>query len=128
MVALSTNWKMKMFRKAQVVFMCLIVSGCAAFQRSCAVFNAEQFASDWIVIQYQYNGEPINCWKLQDVSVVNKNSSDGIYWLDPKAGHLVHISGWYNRVQVNDGDFEGAARLLSIDGSKCGVGTYPRPL
>lgn len=31
----------------------------------------------------------------------------------------MHISGWYNRVQVSRGDFQGAARELAIDLATC---------
>jgi hypothetical protein len=36
----------------------------------------------------------------------------------------VHISGWYNRVQVNNGDWNGAAAALGIDLSRCHDGIY----
>lgn len=49
--------------------------------------------------------------------------TDGIFWQSPD-GHLVHISGWYNRVQVQNGDFEGAARQLGIDLASCSEGRY----
>jgi hypothetical protein len=45
-------------------------------------------------------------------------------WLDPHGSHLVHISGWYNRVQVNNGDWNGAAATLGIDLSRCHDGVY----
>lgn len=45
---------------------------------------------------------------------VLQSSSDGIYWKDTKTGHLVHISGWYNRVQVENGRFEEACELTGV--------------
>lgn len=101
----------------------LLLTGCAGFQRSCSSFNAQNFASDWIVVQYSYNGVPINCWKLPNTSISNEDHSDGIYWLDQNTGNLVHISGWYNRVQGRN--WATSAKTLSIDEKLCGDGAYP---
>lgn len=101
----------------------LLFAGCAGTQRSCASCNAENFGADWVVVQYKYDGAPVNCWKLPQTSIDNEAHSDGIYWLEP-SGHLVHISGWYNRVQVSHNDFEGAAKSIGIDLSRCAGGQY----
>ena len=74
-------------------------------------------------MQYGANGDPINCWKLMNVSITNEQSSDGIYWKEG-SGHLVHISGWYNRVQVNGGRYEEAAKLLGVELPKITNGKY----
>lgn len=97
--------------------------GCAGFQRSCQSGVAQSFGADWLIVQYQFNGEPTNCWQLRDKSVANEEASDGVYWTT-NTGHLVHISGWYNRIQVNGNDFEGAAKEVGIDLSKCIGGKY----
>jgi hypothetical protein len=91
-----------------------ILTGCAGFGRSCSSWNAENFGSDWIIVQYGMDGTPINCWKLVNVSVTNETGSDGIYWKDSETSHLIHISGWYNRVQVADGRFKEAADLVGV--------------
>jgi hypothetical protein len=100
------------------------LAGCAGLQRSCASGCAESFGRDWIVVQYRYDGTPLNCWRLPNTSITNESNSDGIYWLDPHGGHLVHISGWYNRVQVEGGSWADAGSVLGIDYSKCGDGAY----
>lgn len=96
----------------------LLITACAGMSRSCAGCNAERFGADWIVAQYVLDGSVMRCWKLPRTSVANEAGSDGIYWQD-LAGHLVHISGWYNRVQVSGGDWAGAAKALGVDLSKC---------
>ena len=106
------------------LFALLFLVSCAGFNRSCSACMAESYGSDWVVVQYNYNGSPLACWKLLDASVSNEEHSDGIYWVDSKTRHLVHISGWYNRVQVEGGDFEGAANLLGVELRKCQNGKY----
>lgn len=113
-----------MLRKIIAVVLLFSCVGCAGIQRSCSSFSAQNFGSNWIVVQYGYNGDPINCWKLENVSVANEDGSDGIYWKDSITGHLVHISGWYNRVQVEGGRFEEAAKLLGVELSKIANGKY----
>lgn len=100
----------------------LFCVGCAQFTRSCASFRAETFGSDFLVVQFDMVGRPFNCWKVTR-GVENETASDGIFWQD-NMGHLVHISGWYNRVQVAGGDWAGAARLVGIDVARCGGGRY----
>lgn len=107
-----------------VVFLTLLMlTGCAGMQRGCSSFWATQAGADWIIVQYGFNGDPINCWKLQNVSVSNEQSSDGIYWKEG-SGHLVHISGWYNRIQVDGGRYEEAAKLLGVELPKITNGKY----
>ena len=103
----------------------VVLSGCAGTARSCSSFSAESFGADWIVVQYRTDGTPLNCWKLKNASITNEQGSDGIYWKDPESGHLVHISGWYNRVQVTGNNYEEAARLVGVDMGACGNGKYP---
>ncbi len=102
----------------------LFLVGCAGFDRGCASSCAESYGADWVIVQYRFDGEPINCWKLRSASVTNEPTSDGIYWKDNVTGHLVHISGWYNRVQVENGNFESAAGLMGIDVNRCINGKY----
>lgn len=104
----------------------LLLCGCAGYQRSCASGIAGAVGADWIVVQYKMTGEPLNCWKLQGTSIANEEHSDGIYWLGEN-GHLVHISGQYNRVQVGGGKFEDAAKLVGVDMNICKNGKYTAP-
>lgn len=105
----------------------LFLFGCAGYQRSCASGCATQLGADWIVVQYKTDGDPINCWKLTGSSISNEQGTDGIYWLDDQTNNLVHISGWYNRVQVERNDFDGAAKLIGVDMKYCKNGKYIVP-
>ncbi len=116
----------KVARKIFLVLATLLLTACAGMNRGCAAYNAETFGADWVVVQYKMDGSPINCWKLRAVSVTNEEHSDGIYWKDTTTNHLVHISGWYNRVQVIGGDYDVAAKLIGVDPQKCGNGKYPK--
>jgi hypothetical protein len=100
-----------------------LLVGCAGMERECASCNAESYGADWIIVQYRNDGQPMNCWRLRETSVTNEPGSDGIYWKGPH-GHLVHISGHYNRVQVMHGDYEGAAKSIGIDLAACQDGRY----
>lgn len=104
----------------------LLLCGCASWERDCNSYSASNFGSDWIVLQYGYDGTPINCWKLTNTAISNEQNTDGIYWEAP-GGNLVHISGWYNRVQVSNSDFAGAAKQLGIDLKSCSEGKYIKP-
>lgn len=68
-------------------------------------------------------GQTIKCWQLHNVSVSNEEGSDGIYWKD-EHGNLVHISGNYNRVQINNGKWKEAADSMDIVLEKCKGGKY----
>lgn len=115
-----------MFKMKWLVMAFLLV-GCAGWQRSCSSCNAESFGSDWIVLQYGADGHPINCWELRNTSVDNEHGTDGIYWME-SSGHLIHISGWYSRVQVNNNDWAGAAKAIGVDDARCKDGAYlPAP-
>jgi len=103
-----------MFKKIRFAWLALlVVAGCAGMDRGCSSCVAENMGGDWIIIQYRFDGSPMACWKLRGTSVTNEEHSDGIYWKGP-TGHLVHISGWYNRVQVTNGDFDGAAKSVGV--------------
>lgn len=106
-----------------ILLAAFLTTGCAGASRDCSSANAGSFGADWIVVQYQANGTPMNCWKLENTAMDNEPHSDGIYWLDPK-GHLVHISGWYNRVQVERRSWEEAATAIGVDLSRCKNGKY----
>ncbi len=113
-------------KRFPLVMSLLFLTACAGWQRDCNSSVASSFGGDWIVLQYGFDGTPINCWKLKDVGITNERGTDGIYWQDP-AGHLVHISGWYNRVQVSNGDYAGAAKAIGINIDSCTGGKYVSP-
>lgn len=105
----------------------MFLFGCASIDRGCSSTVATTFGADWVVVQYRADGAPMNCWKLKNASIVNETGSDGVYWLDDKTGHLVHISGWYNRVQVSNGNFDNAAKLVGVESNLCKNGKYFPP-
>lgn len=108
--------------RARFTLLMLLLSGCAGWSRSCAARNAESFGADWIIVTHSADGRIINCWQLKDVSVTNESNSDGIYWQD--GSDLIHLSGWYDRVQVGGGDFAKAAKKVGADLSRCPGGKY----
>lgn len=101
-----------------------LLAGCASWNRGCSGCTASTFGADWVIITNGTDGHIINCWKLTGASVVNEEHSDGIWWKDEATGHLVHISGWYSRVQVQNADFKGAAKQLGVDLDHCPGGRY----
>ncbi len=105
-----------------LVLFSLMIAGCDGFTRGCQSRIAQDFGADWIIVQYNNNGEPVLCWVLDDESVANEATSDGIYW--SQDGHLVHISGWYNRVQVKDSNWTNAAISVGVDLTRCKNGVY----
>jgi len=85
---------------------------------------ASTAGSDWIVVQYGNDGKPFNCWQLRGVAVDNETNSDGIYWVDSTTGHLIHISGWYNRIQISHNDFQRGSTLVGVNLDSCKNGRY----
>lgn len=98
----------------------LSLAGCGpGYERRQAVANAESYGADWIVTQDRSDLTVGRCWLLHDVSVANEEHSDGIHWMDSQ-GHLLHLSGWYNRIMVVKGDWSESAKQLGVtDISKC---------
>lgn len=107
-----------MIRRLIHVAMSLLLVGCAGYQRGCTNKIAITFGSDWLVVQHAADGSVSNCWKLASTSIGNEEKSDGIYWQSPN-GHLIHLSGWYTRVQVAKESWKDAAAELKVDLSKC---------
>lgn len=108
-----------MMRTAWIVLTVMLLAGCAGVQRDCSAMWASNIGADWIIVQYRMDGTPIYCWKLKSVAITNEERSDGIFWKDSRTGHLIHLSGWYNRVQVVDGEFDGAAALIGAESVAC---------
>lgn len=96
----------------------LVLFGCAGAGRSCSSCSAQNFGADWIVVQMDMNGNPYRCWELPETSVSNEAQSDGIYWKEG-AGNLVHLSGHYNRVQVERGDWDRGFAELGLTREVC---------
>lgn len=108
----------------KVAALCLFVVGCSSWNRSCASFGAHTLGADWLVVQFDSTGRPFNCWMIDNATVSNEEAGDGIWWLDQQSGHIIHIAGWYNRVQVTGNDYGEAAQLLGVDVGKCTQGRY----
>ena len=104
----------------RLFLLALLLTGCAGMSRDCSSCNASNFGGD---VQYRFDGSPINCWKLRATPITNETQSDGIYWQD-RGGHLVHIAGWHNRVQVQGERWEEASATLGVEEPRCRNGVY----
>lgn len=100
------------------------MTGCKQFAKDVAQKRAGMFGGDWIVVQYAMDGRPFHCWKLSGVSL-SGTEGGSVDWKDSGNGHLVHLTGWENRVQVVGGDFDGAAEIVGVNASICKNGVYP---
>lgn len=115
------------FKLKSLIVGLFLLFGCASTERSCAAGCANDLGADWVIVQFGMDGKPFNCWKLRNVSVANEESSDGIYWFNDD-NDLVHISGWYNMVQVNGGNYDRAAKSLGVEAHLCKNGAYEIPV
>lgn len=98
----------------------VMLCGCASLDRSCTSCMATEFGSDWIVVQLSaMDGKPLRCWKLKGASVVSEEGSDGIKRKDTQNGNMIHIAGFYNYVQVKQGEWTGAFRQLGLTEEFC---------
>lgn len=113
-----------MFKRLMVVIPFIMLIGCASLGRQCSGCMAEGFGADWIVITRNMTGDITSCWQLKNTSVDNEHGSDGVWWKDCSYGHLIHISGWYERVQVEKDDFKTAAKQLNVELDRCPGGKY----
>ena len=111
-----------MNKKVAIWFAAIILTGCASVERGCSDFGADNFGANWIVVQYDYHMNPANCWRVEGQSITSETGSDGIYWVS-NTGNLIHLSGWYNRVQV-EGTWHNAADELGIELNRCVGGQY----
>lgn len=107
----------------------IFLAGCAGISRDCNNYVAQNFEANWIVVQLDASGQPINCWQLNNIDTYE--TTDGIYWQSPNGiywqspnGHRVFISGWYERVKVVNNDWEGASKLIGISLPSCKDGHY----
>ena len=110
----------------KLIILALLAScvGCAGTGKACSQMGASAFGSDWIIVQYRQDGTAFHCWKVRDAAV-DSGQGGNIDWKDRQTGHLMHITGWENRIQVAGGDFETAGRLVGVDSNLCGNGIYP---
>lgn len=97
------TWARRQTLWIQAVLCALFLTGCAFVDRACSSCAASAVGSDWVVVKNDLYGKPFRCWMLKDVSMASETNSDGVYWKSPE-GHLVHISGNYDYVQVQGGD------------------------
>ena len=95
-----------------------LLCSCAGFSRMCSSSCAGAVGADWVVVQMGGFGRVMRCWELRDVSVANEGQSDGIYW-ESEDGHLVHVSGHYNCVQVTHSGWDKAFSELGITKEIC---------
>lgn len=106
----------------------LLLTGCASFNRSCSSSITQTFGGDWMIAQVGMDGRVFNCWKLHNISLTTDAHGGGeIQWLDPETGHLIHVNGWHNQVQVSGGNWDTAAHELGVDPTRCTHGRYPTP-
>lgn len=103
----------------KLVIITLLLVGCAGVSRNCTGWSNSAFGADWVVVQLSaLDGKPIRCWQLENTSMVNEQNSDGIYWKDSSTGNMVHISGFYNRVQVLNKQWDKAFEQIGISSAK----------
>lgn len=107
-----------MIKKTLMGLMLLTVASCDGFARGCSSEMAENFGADWIVAQRKYDGSVLHCWRLKDVSITNEPGSDGIYWQGAD-GNLIHISGWYDRVQISGEKWVAGAASIGVALTEC---------
>jgi hypothetical protein len=74
-------------------------------------YKADAYGSDWLVVKEDMNGNTVRYWELKDKSVGSEEGSDGIYFIDGN-GDVVHLSGFYTYVQVNNGFEETKKKYL----------------
>ena len=113
---------MKKYFKPLLISLCaLALFACEGTVKSVSSGCAEQVGADWVVVELrEADGTPYRCWKLEDVSISNEKGSDGIYWRT-RDGHLVHVSGSYDRVQVRGGKWGEAFSLMNMTEESCNI-------
>lgn len=95
-----------------------LIIGWRGVSRGCSGCFATAVGADWVVVQLDLEGTPFRCWELHGVSIANEAQSDGIYW-EEENGNLVHISGLYNRVQVENEAWGAAFASLGLTQETC---------
>lgn len=81
------------------ILILVFLTSCAGINRSCSSCWASAAGADWVVVKNDLNGKPFRCWTLSNVSITSEQNSDGVYWKSSN-GHLVHVAGNYDYVQV----------------------------
>lgn len=118
----EVNWERKVWGVVvTAIITVVVIAGAVSWRgvsRGCSGCYAQNVGADWVVVQLDLAGEPFRCWELHSVSIANESQSDGIYW-EEENGNLVHISGLYNRVQVEDESWEDAFDSLGLSQETC---------
>lgn len=77
---------------AVITAITFIIAGPKGCSRTVQSWSASAYGSDWLIVQYAYDGTVIASWELKSKSVENESSSDGIVFID-NYGSVVHLSG-----------------------------------
>ena len=67
------------------------IMGPAGCSRTFQGWKAGAYGADWLVVQYAQDGHVICYWELNDKSIGNEESSDGIYFTD-EYGNVVEMA------------------------------------
>lgn len=111
---MKTIWRPLLFALAF-----LALTACDGAMRSCSSNIATSFGGDWVVVELtEAEGIPYRCWMLRDVSLSSEQGSDGIYW-QAEEGHLVHVAGSYDFVQVRNGNWDAALAEINMTKKAC---------
>lgn len=106
-------------KRFKIALMLLMLTSCAAIDRSCSSCLATNIGADWIVVELaEVDGTPYRCWELRGVSVVSEQGSDGIYWKNNQ-GNLVHVAGSYDYVQVKNNRWDDAFAQINMTREAC---------
>jgi len=103
-----------------LVFLLVLLGGCAYLDRGCSSCGATAFGADWVVVELTEAGaKPYRCWELKNTTITSETNSDGIYWKDSSSSNLIHVSGSYDYVQVKNGNWADAFKQLNLTRDSC---------
>ena len=113
-------------RTMLVLFALILLGGCDTFDRGCASATKEGLGADWIIVQFDADGIPINCWRLEN-TWVTLSAQNSMGWRN-SSGHDLTVTGWVNRVRVANREWDTAAYELGVNALRCTSGKYlPKP-
>ena len=90
-----------------ILFLLFLIIGPNKINRFWQNYKADAYGSDWLVVQYDMTGSPIQYWELKDKSIGSEFNSDGIFFTD-NDNLVIHLSGFYNYIEIKDNNFEKA--------------------
>ena len=96
---------------ALLVGFLFILVGPKGCQNKIRSWSSSAYGSDWLVVQYAYDGTVIASWELNNKAVDNETNSDGIRFID-KNSNVVHLSGHYVYIEVREKRWEEARTKL----------------